>query len=248
LVVYAPSKLWLAGALSLAMPLSAARLPIVRPCPDEGAMERSGDARWCRGCAKVVHDFSAMTEAEVRRLLERSAGTSMCVTYRVRRDGTIRMREAPPRALTAACGALLTACAGHLEEDIPIAVPDDCIDARGCDDSLARWWSAPNEDAAEGADADAHRDRASAGAHEPAPTVGDVERVDFDIDPNGRARTHAGSDTVRIDFALDPQESRVVGLLAVDRDEWHDADGRPRFVPTKELIAQWIERIRARRR
>jgi hypothetical protein len=105
-------------------------------------------ARFCGDCKKLVHDLSAMSEANARRLLERSS-ESLCVRYLHDRAGEIwfaedfaRAKPAPrsrARALVTALAipALVQACGGAgLEEPSPYdagapeaAQPDAAPDA-----------------------------------------------------------------------------------------------------------------------
>jgi hypothetical protein len=67
----------------------------------------------CAVCDKVVHDLRRMSEREVVDLLARSHGSSICVAYRTRSDGSIVLRD-EPRARPGVLAILLAAaCAGH---------------------------------------------------------------------------------------------------------------------------------------
>lgn len=104
---------------------------IRRPCPVKLSPDRAqGGARswYCGHCEKSVHVLSNMTENEARTFLEARAGQDLCVTYAVRRDGSIRFQAEPPpepavvpiTALTSrrklaavGLGMALAACAPH---------------------------------------------------------------------------------------------------------------------------------------
>lgn len=109
---------------------------IRRPCPVEldPARTRSGARSWhCDHCDKAVHVLSNMTEREARALLAERDGQDLCVTYAVKKDGTIRFRAEAPAivpvaalarrrpALAAAAiglGVALAACAPHERERV----------------------------------------------------------------------------------------------------------------------------------
>jgi hypothetical protein len=233
------------------MPLFAASLPIVRPCPDRAAYDREGDeaSSWCNGCGKVVHDLSAMRERDVRELLARSVGTSICVDYRERADGTIRVREAAPTGLATVCAAVLSGCASHLEPD-ELAAPGDCVDEDGCDET-ARLWGTP-DDAHAHEHPDAVPSQAKPGPSDPElqETIARGRRPGADRDLHAEDAPRPSDDgeavSMRVDFKVDPQPPRHRGCLVVG-DVWHEADGRLRFVPTRQLISDLRERIRERR-
>lgn len=238
--------------MSVAMPLHAASLPIVGPCPDREARARdSGEpSSWCNGCGKVVHDLTAMGEKEVRRLLARSVGTSICVDYRERLDGTIRTHEDARTGLATVCAAALTACASHLEVD-ELASPDDCADEDGCDDD-PRFRATPdgplrseNPDAPPSqlelapADASSTRPEQSRPADRRA-----GERVARELDATPE-RDADPSVTMRVDFAVAPE--RIHRGCMVVGEVWHEPDGRLRFLPTRQVLSDLRERIRERR-
>ena len=103
---------------------------IRRPCPVKLSPDRARDGArswYCGHCEKSVHVLSNMTETEARGFLEERAGTDLCVTYAVRRDGSIRFKPEPPpeaivplsaltrrRAIAAVgLGMALAACSPH---------------------------------------------------------------------------------------------------------------------------------------
>jgi hypothetical protein len=116
------------------MTVRARDLEIRRPCPTRLDPQRAdgGVKSWyCGHCEKSVHVLSNMTQSEARAFLAAREGQDLCVTYAVRRDGTIRFapEPAPARdrsvvpvgalvrrrhALAAAgLGLALAACAPH---------------------------------------------------------------------------------------------------------------------------------------
>jgi len=81
-------------------------LRIAAPCNASfDAMEGPGNRRFCESCEKHVHDLSAGTETEARRILDDANGGRICVRYAKRPDGTIRFRAA-----AAAIALSLAAC------------------------------------------------------------------------------------------------------------------------------------------
>ncbi len=96
-------------------------LPIPEPChADWEAMEPRERARFCRECGIEVTDVTAHTEAEARAFAARPREGRVCVSYVVRRDGSIRLADTPDvparslirrsRTLLAAASLALTAC------------------------------------------------------------------------------------------------------------------------------------------
>src|SRR6188472_3887717 len=73
---------------------------IQTPCPTQldPARAANGVRSWhCGHCDKAVHVLSNMTESEARTFMADNAGKDICVTYAVRKDGTIRFApEAAP--------------------------------------------------------------------------------------------------------------------------------------------------------
>jgi hypothetical protein len=68
------------------------KLRVIGPCPEAGTgMTADVRERFCASCGLTVHNLSAMTETEARRLVARSDGR-LCVYYVARRDGTIVSR------------------------------------------------------------------------------------------------------------------------------------------------------------
>lgn len=65
------------------------------PCGESwDAMEGDGRVRFCGRCRLNVYNFSEMTEAELRRLVERREGR-LCGRFFRRRDGTVLTRDCP---------------------------------------------------------------------------------------------------------------------------------------------------------
>lgn len=106
------------------------QLPVISPCDEFVGREATDtDDAFCTRCAKAVHDLSRLREDEVRALVARTGG-DLCVSYRVRDDGTVELR--PPRRPLApvALALALAGCAGHVGDgDAPVW--DDCEDAGG---------------------------------------------------------------------------------------------------------------------
>lgn len=87
----------------------------------------------CPQCDKHVHDLSALTRGEADALLDANKGQTMCIAYRVAKDGTV-IHRAEPRSLAIAAAALgsalvLAACAPHGPD---VAHPEEpCRDPLG---------------------------------------------------------------------------------------------------------------------
>lgn len=106
-------------------------IEIPEPChADWQSMRPEDRGRYCFECKTKVHDLSAMTKAEARRFLERTAREEVCVSYEHAADGSLVFRApAPvvpisrlrrPRTMAAAVvgagmAAALAACAPHGE-------------------------------------------------------------------------------------------------------------------------------------
>jgi hypothetical protein len=83
------------------MALNERNVRITRPCPvklDPGRAQSGNKSWYCGHCEKSVHVLSNMTESEARSLLEAKVGEDLCVTYAVRRDGSIRFARRPAPA------------------------------------------------------------------------------------------------------------------------------------------------------
>lgn len=196
-----------------------------------------------------------MTEREARRLLARNAGRAMCVQYRTRSDGTIVTAPEPgPRRLVLAT-AVLSACAGHLQGD-EIEDMDSCANAI-CDDRFASWSYAPAADeidveiSSEPVTKPASNDDLTGGSTDTRDDADRPEASSSVAAPDstvGAPNPGANDQTVRIDFAIDPGEQRLMGVIVGRPDPWHDENGRLRFVPTRQLLAELRERWRARSR
>jgi len=107
------------------------QLPIASPCREFAGRPATADApAFCTNCDKAVHDLSRLSEDEVITLLARHRKTGLCVSYRTRPDGTIRMRAPAPRFAPAALAVSLAGCAGHLVE-AERGTQSECIDADG---------------------------------------------------------------------------------------------------------------------
>lgn len=132
--------------------MNRSELPIASPCgADWDAMIRDlapgrstarGPSRFCGECEKHVHELSALTELEARRLLASPATEGLCVRYLYDDAGNVRFAPEPTdeRALVApsrlarakryvaAATALalpmsLTACMGAYQPPPPRALP-----------------------------------------------------------------------------------------------------------------------------
>jgi hypothetical protein len=63
---------------------------------DTVAVQREHVRSWhCGHCDKAVHVLSNMTEREARAFMDERAGQDVCVTYAVRKDGSIRFAPEP---------------------------------------------------------------------------------------------------------------------------------------------------------
>jgi hypothetical protein len=134
------------------MAVSRENVRIQRPCPVQldPARAANGVRSWhCGHCDKAVHVLSNMTETEARGFMADNAGKDVCVTYAVRKDGSIRFAPEPAPALVPAAalsrrrpaaaaaavglGLALAACAPHENPkidrpsvtvtDTPVATP-----------------------------------------------------------------------------------------------------------------------------
>jgi len=118
------------------MAVNQDRVRIQKPCPVQldPARAANGVRSWhCGHCDKAVHVLSNMTEPEARAFMADNSGKDVCVTYAVRKDGSIRFapavapvvapivpvaalaRRRPAAAAAAAVGLglALAACAPH---------------------------------------------------------------------------------------------------------------------------------------
>lgn len=247
------------------MAIPARRLPIVGPCPHRASVVPTGAARlWCSGCETVVHDLGAMREREVRRLLARNVGRSICVTYRARSDGSVAMMpERAPRWIASSAAVALGGCIGHLEAE-ELQAPEDCVDAIGCGeiDELAVIPVAREEGEPDALEPEARVRRQGsrlvprgkvapetlerAAEHEPRDPNGErgtQPRAAAD-DATGAAR---GAVSVRVDFEIDSDVPDFRGMIII-ADEWYREDGRLRFLPTRQIFAELRDRLRSRRR
>jgi hypothetical protein len=68
---------------------------VASPCKaDWTAMQGDEKKRFCLICRKHVHNFSAMTEAEILELY-RQQGSDICIRFFVRQDGTMIVGDCP---------------------------------------------------------------------------------------------------------------------------------------------------------
>jgi hypothetical protein len=113
-----------------------AQLRVLEPCRENyDAMHGAGATRFCDRCRKSVTNLSELTRAQAQDFLAEHAGQSVCVRYRVRRDGALVFKPAAPMrlAFVAALSLAMAACTGFVDAD-ELDSPDDalvCHDAAG---------------------------------------------------------------------------------------------------------------------
>jgi len=85
-------------------------IPITTPCGADWTSMTPVEARarLCAACNKVVHDLSAMSEAEVRKVI---GGGPVCVRYLYDVHGRVILGGAPEGAKIVPAGALLSKAA-----------------------------------------------------------------------------------------------------------------------------------------
>lgn len=104
------------------------QLPVISQCDAFVGREATDDAPGhCTHCAKDVHDLSRLTEDEVIALIARTGG-DLCVSYRMRDDGTIELRQRRSRLAPVGLALALTGCAGHFGEPVGDAEDDEQIE------------------------------------------------------------------------------------------------------------------------
>lgn len=88
---------------------------VASPCSaDWNKMEGNDRVRFCSACQLNVYNFSAMTEREIRRLIQDHEGRRLCGRLYRRKDGTILTRNCPVglravvRRLSRVAGAILS--------------------------------------------------------------------------------------------------------------------------------------------
>jgi len=207
-------------------------LPIPRPC-DASWDEMEGDAvrRFCRKCEKHVHNLSALTEDEARRLLAAERPGRLCVQYAARPDGEIvfgwsapiplRRRPRGPAVVAGVAGSLLAACAAPADGDVagdPYALSDDGgvadggwmppTDDLGFAGSPGRWDAPPPRSAGT-----TFAERVA--THVPAVAVDIFPPKHVDTEPtggghNGETPTHSERKN------LDPEPRFFRGAVAID--------------------------------
>lgn len=89
---------------------------IAKPCEESwAAMAGSARERYCELCDKTVHNFAAMTAAEIERLVARNEG-KLCARITRRGDGSLVTLEARPKtpiaAQLVASASLMASAAG----------------------------------------------------------------------------------------------------------------------------------------
>lgn len=122
-----------------------------------------------------------MTEREVIRLLASHHGTPLCVSYRVRPGGQLRLREPSRPAAVLALGLALAGCAGQLE------APESAVAVEGCpipehDDGAVAVAGPREPAAAEGGTASPYADPRAPQLVEPEPEMGTVMEVDPELE------------------------------------------------------------------
>lgn len=156
-------------------------------------MRPDGTRRFCEHCDEYVHDLSAMSEPEARRLLRSFAGRKACLRYRSDANGRIRFAASPPlgTAVLVASTLLFAACAGWDAEE-PLSLPDVelCRDEAGyvmaCDDGLD---TIPDEDARTRPPAPAHGSASEADAPDDERSC--MGAVAFPVDATPHSPLHA---------------------------------------------------------
>src|SRR6185436_16998790 len=74
------------------------RLNVVAPCREDwDGMTGGDDIRFCGRCRQNVYNLSAMTETQVRELVQAGA----CVRFYARADGTVVTSKCPPMLMAA---------------------------------------------------------------------------------------------------------------------------------------------------
>lgn len=172
------------------------QLPVISACDEFVGREATDHApAHCTHCAKDVHDLSRLTEDEVIALIARRGG-DLCVSYRVRDDGSIELRSRRPRFAPVTLALALTGCAGHLGE--AAAENDERIEALGAGEGCP-LPDAPVKDEADkyAVDPDALAAALAAGlADEPAtPAVDPAPHADDPFAPHVFDPMHPGDGT-----------------------------------------------------
>jgi hypothetical protein len=227
------------------VPVGSRSLPIVEPCSGRVSLEGRDRAHlWCATCSKPVHDLSAMRTREVRALLVRNAGRSICVQYRMRCDGTIAIRPDPSPGWFAAATVALAGCASQLHAEIP--------EVDGLSKSPEMLDPAFFRSASESARGDSERsgDTVESGS----PTLLEARREPSQdetpavaADPSSTIESGSAMH-VQVNFAIDPQNEFRGRVHVREQVSWYLPNGRLRFIPTREIISELRERWRERSR
>jgi hypothetical protein len=240
-------------------------LPLAYRC--EGfvpAPGSTGDGGFCEQCHKQVHDVSTMREGELRRLLARHAGGTVCLAYRTDARGRVRLRPEPMAALrgslaTGALGMLLAACAGHATElEIPGA---DCRDEDGYAVSCAEPSDPDMLSVPEADEVIAMREVEDPSVRPLEPVPADEvtsEPVPADdgastpVDPASpvaeASEATATGTTVDMSEIIDLDAELMRGIVAVVDDGWIERDFRPTDELVEEARDRRAERKAARQR
>lgn len=253
------------------MPVHRRQLPLAYQCegfvPAEGS---AGDGGFCERCQQQVHDVSAMREPELRRLLAKHAGGTVCLAYRVDDRGRVRLRPEPAWAqwqplAVGALALLLAACAGLAGE--PVIPGGYCLDADGYEVPCVEWVEPAMQSVPE-QEVIAAREPVAAGCPvrptapipapeptgglEPAPPATAPPSVPSapELAPaaaDAAAGAEPSSARYRANFSVDPDQELMRGIVVVV-GRFDSSEPEPHFVPTTELWEQWRERRAERKR
>lgn len=120
--------------------MRATDLPIPRPCSVSWESMTGDDRRrLCSQCQEHVHDVSAMTEREARRVAQE--GT--CVQYRVDRGGSIVFRPSRRARIAALAGTLVSGVAFASGSIPEVGEPREATTETASPsvlDRLRSWW------------------------------------------------------------------------------------------------------------
>ena len=154
-------------------------VPITTPCGAsfDGMSAVDAARRMCASCNKVVHDLSAMSEADARTTV---ADGPVCVRYLYDVHGNV-LFSAPPGARVVPAGALLSKAAkSRLRRAAALAASAIVFEGGGGNDGAARDV---------GVERNTHEPEADAGAPTALPP-----RVTADVGVDDDALTDAGAE------------------------------------------------------
>lgn len=237
------------------MPVHRRQLPLAYQC--EGfvpAAGSAGDGGLCERCQRQVHDVSAMRESELRRLMAKHAGGTVCLAYRVDDRGRVRLRPEPtwgqwqPLAV-GALASLLGACAGLVEEIEMMTPGGYCRDYDGeeipcVESSESEAWGLGTMEVVPSREPDLEGCpiRPTASALEATEATEASELVPTVVTAAPGAQPTSAK--YRANFTVDPEERFLRGVVMVTRDGSINRE----FVPTVELWKEWRERRAERKR